>query len=295
MPAASLFSSLSVSGLQRKKSSQYRGVVLKGKSYVAQITVDGQQIHLGRFENPADAARRYDQHAKKAFGVKAKLNFPPVSKANKALPVEASHSDADSSPNGMNGTMNGHSCRSQSRKRRRTKDRGGSRMNGDDAGAADDAGRSRGSLGGAREGDGSRRSGRKVSRNGMHAHGYRDLEDDGGNDSPGYSKHYHKKESSKDRNRRHRRQEGARYLGDLLETSHRLVRQMRERELSAFPPCPLPRLLFGCCLLGLPPNISPLPWCDALWQSQPPRKSCSWTRCSRAAVETCCRRCGKPC
>ena len=54
----------------------FRGVVNKGKKFRAQIQINGKQINLGKFETPLEAARKYDEHARKAFGARAKLNFP---------------------------------------------------------------------------------------------------------------------------------------------------------------------------------------------------------------------------
>jgi hypothetical protein len=57
--------------------SKYKGVYWKKhiKKWVAQIGVDKKVIHLGCFEKEKDAARAYDQAAKKYHGEFASLNF----------------------------------------------------------------------------------------------------------------------------------------------------------------------------------------------------------------------------
>jgi hypothetical protein len=53
----------------------YKGVaVYKNGKFTAQITVNYKKIHLGVFDNPVDAARAYNEAAKKYFGEYAKLN-----------------------------------------------------------------------------------------------------------------------------------------------------------------------------------------------------------------------------
>jgi hypothetical protein len=49
------------------------------------ITYNGKQIRIGRFKNEIDAARAYDEAAKKYYGEFARLNFPPESEEYNAL------------------------------------------------------------------------------------------------------------------------------------------------------------------------------------------------------------------
>ena len=63
--------------ISRKTTSKYKGVHLKRnmKKYCATIGFNGKKTHLGCFENEIDAAKAYDEAAKKLFGEFAKLNF----------------------------------------------------------------------------------------------------------------------------------------------------------------------------------------------------------------------------
>jgi hypothetical protein len=60
-----------------KTTSQYKGVHRKSgrKTYCAKIGYKGKSIFLGYFENELDAAKAYDEAAKKYHGEYARLNF----------------------------------------------------------------------------------------------------------------------------------------------------------------------------------------------------------------------------
>ncbi len=59
------------------RSSRFKGVCWSKamKSWLAQITKDRQHHHLGCFENEEDAARAYDEAAKRLHGCFARTNF----------------------------------------------------------------------------------------------------------------------------------------------------------------------------------------------------------------------------
>jgi hypothetical protein len=64
----------------RGKSSRYKGVSFirpKGK-FVAEITFNGKRMSLGHFESEAEAAKAYDEAAKKHHKEFACLNFPDI-------------------------------------------------------------------------------------------------------------------------------------------------------------------------------------------------------------------------
>ena len=58
-------------------SSGYKGVTMKhlSKKWTAEIKVNQKKIYLGSFSDIQDAARAYDDAAKKYFGEFASLNF----------------------------------------------------------------------------------------------------------------------------------------------------------------------------------------------------------------------------
>jgi hypothetical protein len=66
--------------LSKKTSSKYKGVHRKRnmKKYCAVIGCNGKRIFLGCFEDEIDAAKAYDEAAKKYHGEFAVLNFPQV-------------------------------------------------------------------------------------------------------------------------------------------------------------------------------------------------------------------------
>lgn len=60
----------------RETLSPYKGVWVDGFAWIAQITVDGQLVKSEHFAVEEEAARAYDDLARKHFGAFARLNFP---------------------------------------------------------------------------------------------------------------------------------------------------------------------------------------------------------------------------
>lgn len=61
----------------RKRRSKHTGVTPVGKrSWRARITFNGDQIALGQFKTQEEAARAYDEAARKFHGAKAHQNYP---------------------------------------------------------------------------------------------------------------------------------------------------------------------------------------------------------------------------
>ena len=64
-------------GLNKSNTTGFKGVQPspRGKPWVARIKVKGKMLHLGMFETKEEAARAYDEAAKKHAGEFACLNF----------------------------------------------------------------------------------------------------------------------------------------------------------------------------------------------------------------------------
>jgi osmotically-inducible protein OsmY len=60
---------------KNKTTSQYKGVCWTNKRWQANINVNGRQLYLGRFKVEEDAARAYDDAARRYFGEFARTNF----------------------------------------------------------------------------------------------------------------------------------------------------------------------------------------------------------------------------
>ena len=65
---------------KRKYTSIYKGVCFdkERRKWVVSIYIDNKCRKIGRFKNEIDAARAYDEAAKKYFGEYARLNFPEI-------------------------------------------------------------------------------------------------------------------------------------------------------------------------------------------------------------------------
>lgn len=72
------FSGRTFGGYKRHSRSRYKGVDWANdmKRWRARIRVNGKRIYLGSFKEELDAAKAYDQAAKKHHGAYASVNFP---------------------------------------------------------------------------------------------------------------------------------------------------------------------------------------------------------------------------
>jgi hypothetical protein len=62
--------------IRETNSSGFRGVYATAGKWRGQISVENRNIHLGYFRTAKEAARAYDEAAKKHYGRFAVLNFP---------------------------------------------------------------------------------------------------------------------------------------------------------------------------------------------------------------------------
>lgn len=60
---------------KKKAGSNFKGVDFKNGLWRSRITIDKKQIHLGYFKNEIDAAKNYEEAAKKLFGNFYKINL----------------------------------------------------------------------------------------------------------------------------------------------------------------------------------------------------------------------------
>lgn len=55
----------------------FRGVTLRGGSYIAQLDLGGRPYELGPFATELEAAKAYDKYSLLLHGVRAATNLPP--------------------------------------------------------------------------------------------------------------------------------------------------------------------------------------------------------------------------
>jgi hypothetical protein len=72
---------------QKNTSSRFIGVYFdrQRNKWVGRITHNRKKIWLGRFDSEIEAARAYDEGARKYHGEFARLNFPPESEESRAI------------------------------------------------------------------------------------------------------------------------------------------------------------------------------------------------------------------
>jgi len=66
---------LSNRGMNANNTSGFKGVFASGKKWIAKIKVDDKYLYLGTYPIREEAARAYDEAAKKYHGEFANLNF----------------------------------------------------------------------------------------------------------------------------------------------------------------------------------------------------------------------------
>jgi hypothetical protein len=71
-------------GGERNSASKYKGVYWKKdtKKWAACIKKGGKRKHLGYFDDEAEAAKAYDDAARRLHGQFAGLNFPQIQNTN---------------------------------------------------------------------------------------------------------------------------------------------------------------------------------------------------------------------
>lgn len=63
-------------GKQKNNTTGYKGVSFSNGKFRSKTVLNGKSKHLGSFDNAVDAAKAYDEFAKKHHGEFARLNFP---------------------------------------------------------------------------------------------------------------------------------------------------------------------------------------------------------------------------
>ena len=60
----------------RAKKAPYKGINANGSGWAAQIRENGKRTHIGQFKTAEEAARAYDDAARRVHGEFACVNFP---------------------------------------------------------------------------------------------------------------------------------------------------------------------------------------------------------------------------
>lgn len=96
---------------------RFRGICLRGSSYLAQLDIAGKAYELGPFGSEVDAAKAYDRYSLLLQGVRASTNFPPwehlasaqeiSSLVNAVFAVSSLHGGTTKSGQPVTGTSSG--------------------------------------------------------------------------------------------------------------------------------------------------------------------------------------------
>jgi hypothetical protein len=62
-------------GIHPRNTTGFKGVSRTRQGFVAQMVINGKHIYIGTFKSPEEAAKAWDESAKKNHGEFARLNF----------------------------------------------------------------------------------------------------------------------------------------------------------------------------------------------------------------------------
>lgn len=73
---------------RKSKATPYKGICSNPPGWAAQIRENGKKVHLGQFKTPEEAARAYDEAARRIHGEFACVNFPREGERGALDPVQ---------------------------------------------------------------------------------------------------------------------------------------------------------------------------------------------------------------